>query len=121
MAKVLVIEDDANNQEIVARFLRREGHAVLQATNGLEGVAMAQAETPDLILMDLNLPELDGWEATRRIKSSPDTAKIPIIALTAHSQLDDVKKAMGAGCDHFETKPVVYPRLMRKIEAILKA
>jgi CheY-like chemotaxis protein len=120
MAKVLVIEDDEANQEVVTRFLLREGHRVLHAMDGLKGVALAKSEVPDLILMDLNLPQLDGWEATRRIKADPVTAHIPIIVLTAHALASDVTKALEAGCDDYETKPLIYPRLMRKIRTFVK-
>ncbi|SRR5260221_8688029 len=120
MAKVLVIEDDEANQELVTRFLLREGHTVLHAMDGLKGVALAKSEVPDLILMDLNLPQLDGWEASRRIKSDPGTAHIPIIVLTAHALRSDVTKALEAGCDDYETKPLIYPRLMRKIRTFVK-
>jgi two-component system cell cycle response regulator DivK len=120
MGLILVIEDDAANQEIVARFLGREGHFVLQAMNGVAGVRAAQERIPDLILMDLGLPEMDGWEAIRWIKSSPETAHIPIIALTAHSFTEDVLKAKEAGCDAYETKPVAYKSLMGKIRGLLK-
>ena len=119
MARVLVVEDDANNQEILTRFLEREGYEVIVAGNGRDGVEAARSQNPSLILMDLNLPDVDGWEATRQIKSDPGLADIPIIALTAHSTAEDVRKALSAGCDHYETKPVVYPRLMRKIRAIV--
>ena len=121
MARVLVVEDDAYNQEILNRFLGREGYEVITANNGREGVEAARLHAPNLILMDLSLPEMDGWEATRQIKADPMLASIPIIALTAHSTADDVRKALSAGCDHYETKPVVYPRLMRKIRTISEA
>ncbi len=121
MKKILVVEDNPDNQALVTRFLRREGYAVIHATNGLAGVEKAQTESPDLILMDLNLPELDGWEATRRIKGDPKTVKIPVIALTAHAYESDALKAIEAGCDGYETKPVVYNRLMQKIGSMLEA
>jgi CheY-like chemotaxis protein len=120
MAKILVIEDDDANQEVVTRFLLREGHIVFHATNGLKGVELAGSEVPDLILMDLNLPYLDGWEATRRIRALPATARIPIIVLTARALASDVSKALEAGCDDYETKPLIYPRLMRKIRAFVE-
>jgi len=116
----LVVEDNATNQEIVSRFLRREGHLVLQAMDGVAGVKSAQKQIPDLILMDLGLPEMDGWEAIRRIRSNSATAHIPVIALTAHSSLDEVKQAQEAGCDAFEVKPVDYKRLMKKIRAFVR-
>ena len=114
---ILVVEDDEANQELVTRFLRRNGHTVLLAADGRAGVSAAQTYVPDLILMDLGLPGLDGWEAARQIKSAPVTAHIPIIALTAHSISDDVRKAVEVGMDAYETKPVVYQRLMKKIAA----
>ena len=120
MARVLVVEDNADNRDIVSRFLVRAGHQVIEATTGLDGVRAAVEKAPDLILMDLNLPQIDGWEATRRIKAKPEVAGIPIIALTAHAKTDDVKKALDAGCDDYETKPILYPRLMRKIQTILR-
>lgn len=117
--KILVIEDNEVNQILVTRYLRREGYAVVHAGDGLSGVQMAQTESPDLILMDLSLPELDGWEATRRIKGDPKTSRIPIIALTAHAFQADVSNALQAGCDGYETKPVAYERLMTKIGSLL--
>ena len=120
MATILVIEDDETNQELVTRFLKREGYRVLLANDGLAGVKTALANIPDLILMDLGLPALDGWEAARRIKSRPETAHIPIIALTAHTFSEDVFKARDAGCDAFETKPVAYQRLMQKIALLVE-
>jgi len=117
MAMILVVEDDDANQELVTRFLRRNGHQVLLAEDGNAGVSAAQQYVPDLILMDLGLPGLDGWEAARRIKSAPETAHIPIIALTAHTISDDVHRAVEVGIDAYETKPVVYQRLMKKIAA----
>jgi|SRR5581483_2150478 len=119
MAVILVIEDDESNQELVTRFLKRDGHQVLVAGDGVAGVRAAQAHVPDLILMDLGLPGLDGWEATQMIKSAPSTAHIPIIALTARAMPDDVLKARAVGCDAYEMKPVVYQRLMKKIDALV--
>ena len=118
MAVILVVEDDEANQELVTRFLKREGHRVLMAADGLAGVRAAQTHIPDLIVMDLGLPELDGWAAAKRVRSNPETAHIPIIALSAHTLSDDVHKAVEAGIDAYETKPVVYQRLMRKIAAL---
>ena len=117
--KVLVVEDNEINQVLVTRYLRREGYLVVHAGDGLQGVAMAHSEQPDLILMDLSLPELDGWEATRRIKADPKTSRIPIIALTAHAFQNDVSNALEAGCDGYETKPVAYERLMTKINDLM--
>jgi two-component system cell cycle response regulator DivK len=120
MARILVVEDNEANQELITRFLRREGFEVIQATDGLTGVALAQSKVPDLILMDLSLPELDGWEATRQIRANPVTKTIPIIALTAHAFAEEVKAALLAGCNQYETKPLVYRRLIQKIRTLLK-
>jgi CheY-like chemotaxis protein len=121
MARILVIEDNDANQELITRFLRREGYDVIQAADGVTGVALAQGQVPDLILMDLSLPELDGWEATRQIRANPGTAKVPIIALTAHAFVEEVKAALHAGCNEYETKPLVYRLLIKKIKALLTA
>jgi CheY-like chemotaxis protein len=121
MAVILVVEDDEANQELVTRFLRRAGHRVFHATDGMSGVRAALEGIPDLIVMDLGLPGMDGWEAARRIRSNPATAHIPIIALTAHTLSEDVQKARQAGCDAYETKPVVYQRLMQKIEGFVNS
>jgi two-component system, cell cycle response regulator DivK len=121
MARILVVEDDANNQELVTRFLKRQGHEVLLAQDGLAGVKAAEEHVPDLILMDLGLPLLDGWEASLRIRSNTQTAHIPIIALTAHALSEDVTKAMKYGIDDYELKPVVYQQLMKKIEKFVKS
>lgn len=115
MALILVVEDDGDNQELLIRFLRRQGHRVVLAIDGPSGVKTAEECVPDLILMDLGLPGLDGWEATQRIRANPKTAHIPIIALTAHALSDDVSRAVEVGIDAYETKPVVYQRLMGKI------
>jgi two-component system, cell cycle response regulator DivK len=120
MALILVVEDDEANQELVTRFLNRDGHRVVLAGSGTEGVRAAIKHLPDLILMDLGLPGMDGWEAARLIKSNSKTAGIPIIALTAHALREDVYNASTAGCDAYETKPVVYQRLMKKIESLVK-
>lgn len=119
MATVLVIEDNQENVDVVTRFLVKEGHRVLHAADGGQGVRMAKTQNPDLILMDLSLPEMNGWDATAVIRAHPPTAHVPIIAVSAHAFSEDVVKAMQAGCDSYETKPVVYPRLMRKIRALL--
>jgi PAS domain S-box-containing protein len=121
MARILVVEDNEANQELITRFLRREGFEVIQAADGTSGVAAAQAQAPDLILMDLSLPELDGWEATRQIRANPATATVPIIALTAHAFVEEVRAALLAGCNEYETKPLVYRRLVKKIRALLDA
>jgi len=119
MATILVVEDNEANQELVTRFLRREGYEVIQAMDGRTGVALALGHVPDLILMDLSLPELDGWEATRQIRANPLTATIPIIALTAHAFAEEVTDALQAGCNQYETKPLVYRRLIKKIRVLL--
>jgi two-component system cell cycle response regulator DivK len=120
VARILVVEDDADNQELVTRFLKRHGHDVLLATDGLGGLKAAQEHLPGLILMDLGLPVLDGWEASRRIRADARTRHIPIIALTAHALSDDVTKAIDLGIDDYELKPVVYEQLMKKIAKFVK-
>lgn len=120
MALILVVEDDPANQELVGPFLRREGHAVLQAMDGAAGVRTARERNPDLIFMDLDLPGMDGWEATRRIRANPETAHIPIVALTSHMDSHDVRKALEVGVSAYETKPVVYQRLIKRIAAFVK-
>lgn len=117
--KILYVEDDDNNIYVLKNRLARAGYTVLVATDGEKGVAMATAEQPDLILMDLRMPVLDGWEATKRIKAQPETRHIPIIALTAHAMSGDREQALAAGCDDFDTKPVEMPRLLEKIRALL--
>lgn len=116
MATLLLIEDNELNRDMLVERLRRNGYQVLVASDGASGVATAQAEKPDLILMDLRLPVMDGWEAARQLKSLPETRSIPIIALTAHVMPGDREKALEAGCDEYETKPVDLPRLLDKIE-----
>jgi CheY-like chemotaxis protein len=120
MSVILVVEDDPGNKDLVTRFLKREGHSVLHAEDGEAGVKAAQAYLPSLIVMDLGLPGMDGWEAARRIRAIPETAHIPIVALTASTLSDSVFKAAEAGIDAYETKPVAYFRLMRKIEELVK-
>jgi two-component system, cell cycle response regulator DivK len=119
VAKILLVEDNEMNRDMLSRRLERRGYQVLIAVDGAEGVRMAQAEVPALILMDMSLPVLDGWEATRQIKAAPATGAIPIIALTAHAMSGDREKAIEAGCDDFDTKPVDLPRLLAKIDALL--
>ena len=119
MHRILMVEDDEMNRDMLSRRLQRCGYQVLVATNGLDGVAAAQRETPDLILMDVSLPMLDGWQATRRIRESPETGAIPVIALTAHSMASDRAMAREAGCNDYETKPVDLKRLVEKISALL--
>lgn len=119
MTKILLVEDNEMNRDMLSRRLQRRGYEVLIAIDGEQGVAEAQSQAPDLILMDMSLPVLDGWEATRRLKASTDTKSIPIIALTAHAMSGDRDKALEAGCDDFDTKPVEFDRLLSKIEAML--
>jgi len=116
--KILYVEDNEDNVFMLKNRLARAGHTVVIATDGAQGVAMALGERPDLILMDLSLPVLDGWQATRQIKASPDTKHIPVIALTAHAMAGDREKALSAGCDDFDTKPVELPRLLAKIKEL---
>jgi len=119
--KILYVEDNEDNIYMLKSRLTRAGHTVVIATDGAQGVAMAASERPDLVLMDLSLPVLDGWEAARRIKAAPETNRIPIIALTAHAMAGDQEKALAAGCDDFDTKPVDMPRLLGKIRALAPA
>ncbi len=119
MAKILLIEDNEMNRDMLSRRLARKGHEVVVGEDGQKGVDMATSEAPDLILMDMSLPVIDGWEATRRIKAAPQTASIPIIALTAHAMASDRQKALDAGCDDFDTKPVELDRLLGKIDGLL--
>lgn len=121
MAKILVVEDNEVNRDMLSRRLARKGHEVSIAVDGQEAIAAAGAEQPDIILMDMSLPVIDGWAATRAIRASTQTARIPIIALTAHAMDSDRGKAIEAGCDEFETKPVRFSILIEKIEAILGA
>jgi CheY-like chemotaxis protein len=119
MAKILYVEDNEDNVYMLTRRLGRRGYDVVVAGDGEQGVAMARSEAPELILMDLSLPVLDGWEAIRRIKAAPETRDIPVIALSAHAMTSDREKALEAGCDDFDTKPVELDRLLDKIRALL--
>ena len=119
MPKILLVEDNEMNRDMLSRRLIRNGFEVVMAVDGRRGVEMASAEKPDLILMDMSLPVLDGWEATRRVKADPATSAIPVIALTAHAMAEDKEKCLAAGCDDFDTKPVELPRLLGKIQALL--
>jgi two-component system, cell cycle response regulator DivK len=119
--KILVVEDNVFNRDLIQRFLEPEGYEVVVAHDGAEGLARAVTERPDLVLMDMSLPVVDGWEATRRMKGNPATAAIPIIALTAHAMLGDREKALAAGCDEYDTKPIDIERLLAKIRALLSA
>jgi CheY-like chemotaxis protein len=119
MAKILLVEDNEMNRDMLSRRLERRGYQVVIAVDGQQGVDMARSEKPDLVLMDMSLPVLDGWEATRRLKADADTRPVPIIALTAHAMAGDREKAMEAGCDDYDTKPIELPRLLGKIEELL--
>jgi CheY-like chemotaxis protein len=120
MLKILLVEDNDMNRDMLSRRLVRNGYEVLLAMDGQQGIDMALSERPDLILMDMSLPVIDGWEATRRIKLNDATRQIPVIALTAHAMAGDREKTMEAGCDDYDTKPVEISRLVRKIAALLK-
>jgi CheY-like chemotaxis protein len=121
MARILIVEDNEMNRDMLTRRLERKGYQVISATDGSNGISAARAESPDLILMDMSLPEVDGWEAARRLKSDSATRHIPVIALTAHAMSSDRQKALEAGCDEYETKPVEFRRLLAKIQAMLRA
>jgi CheY-like chemotaxis protein len=118
--KILYVEDNEDNVFMLKSRLTRAGHTVAVAGDGAQGVAMALSERPDIILMDLSLPVLDGWQATRQIKAAPDTRHIPVIALSAHAMAGDREKALSAGCDDFDTKPIELPRLLGKIKALVE-
>lgn len=120
MSKILLVEDNEMNSDMLSRRLQRKGHAVLIAMDGAQGVELAQSENPDLILMDMSLPVLDGWEATQQLKAAPETSGIPIIALTAHAMAGDREKCIEVGCDDYETKPVDFSRLLGKIQVLLE-
>jgi two-component system, cell cycle response regulator DivK len=119
MAKILLVEDNEMNWDMLSRRLKRRGYEVVVAVDGQQGVAMSRSEAPDLILMDMSLPIIDGWEATRQIKAAPETREIPVIALTAHAMVGDKEKAIAAGCDDYDTKPIEFKRLLDKIETAL--
>ncbi len=121
MPTILLVEDNELNRDMLSRRLARRGYAVVSATDGEEGHTMARAHQPDLILMDIGLPEMDGWQVTRLLKENPQTARIPIIALTAHALVTDREKAREVGCDDYDTKPIEFTRLLDKIEALLVA
>jgi two-component system, cell cycle response regulator DivK len=120
MPKILLVEDDEMNRDMLLRRLQRKGYQVVLAINGQKALEMAQTQAPDLVLMDMSLPVLDGWEATRRLKTDAATQHIPVIALTGHAMSSDHEKATDAGCDDYDIKPVELPRLLGKIEALLK-
>jgi CheY-like chemotaxis protein len=119
MSRILLVEDNEMNRDMLSRRLIRRGYEVVIALDGESGLALAESESPDLILMDMSLPLLDGWEATRLLKSTPSTRGIPVIALTAHAMSSDRDKALEAGCDDYDTKPIELPRLLEKIETLL--
>ena len=120
MARILLVEDNEMNRDMLSRRLVRNGYEVFPAKDGQQGVNMALSQRPDIILMDMSLPVLDGWEATRRIKANDATRRIPVIALTAHAMAGDREKAIEVGCDDYDTKPVEISRLVGKITALLK-
>ena len=119
MAKILLVEDNEMNRDMLSRRLARKGYDVVCAVDGQQGVDMVTSESPDLVLMDMSLPVMDGWEATRQLKADDNTSGVPVIALTAHAMEGDEQKARDAGCDDYDTKPVELPRLLGKIEALL--
>jgi CheY-like chemotaxis protein len=121
MPRILIVEDNEMNRDMLSRRLERRGYQIVMALDGQQGIDAAVRDKPDLILMDMSLPVLDGWEATRRLKSAPETQAVPIIALTAHAMQSDEQRAREAGCDDFDTKPIEFVRLLSKIEAILGA
>lgn len=120
MSKILLVEDNEDNRDMLSRRLTKKGYEVVCAADGAQGVEMAHSAAPQLILMDMSLPVLDGWEATRRLKADSATQSIPVIALTAHAMSGDREKALAAGCDDYDTKPIELPSLLGKIEALLK-
>src|SRR5262245_51522123 len=119
MPRLLLVEDNEENRDGLSRHLRRKGFEVLVAVDGQQGIESARAGAPDLILMDMSLPVLDGWEATRQLKAAPETRHIPVIAITAHAMAGDREKALQAGCDEYDTKPVEFARLLEKIQLLL--
>jgi CheY-like chemotaxis protein len=119
MLKILLVEDNEMNWDMLSRRLRRRGYEVVVATDGRQGIELASSEAPDLILMDMGLPVLDGWEATKQIKQNSGIKAIPIIALTSHAMKGDREKALSAGCDDYEVKPIDFPRLLEKIQQLL--
>ena len=119
MAKILIVEDNEMNRDMLSRRLIRRGYQIVMAVDGAEGIATAKAENPDLVLMDMSLPVVDGWEATRRLKTEPLTRSIPVIGLTAHAMAGDREKVIEAGCDDYDTKPIDLPRLLEKMTAAL--
>jgi CheY-like chemotaxis protein len=120
MPRLLIVDDNEQNRDMLSRRLQRRGFDVLLANDGRAAVEMARAEKPDLILMDMNMPQLDGWEATRQIKAEPEVSSVPVIGLTAHALEGDRERALEAGCTEYHTKPVDFPKLMAQIEALLQ-
>lgn len=120
MSKILLVEDNEMNRDMLSRRLQRKGHQVLIAIDGAQGVELAGSYEPDIILMDMSLPVLDGWEATQQLKAAPETSDIPIIALTAHAMAGDREKCLEVGCDDYDTKPIEFSRLLGKIQALLE-
>ena len=120
MTKILLVEDNELNRDMLSRRLQRKGFEVVNAVDGQEGVEMAHSEAPELILMDISLPVMDGWEAARKIKKSPITRSTPIIALTAHAMVGDREKSLKAGCDDYDTKPIDFQRLLQKMETLME-
>jgi two-component system, cell cycle response regulator DivK len=121
MSRILIVEDNDMNRDMLSRRLERRGYQVILAIDGRRGLAAARSEAPDLILMDMSLPEIDGWEVTRQLKSDDTTRSIPVIALTAHAMSSDRQKALEAGCDDYDTKPVEFQRLLTKIQTMLRS
>lgn len=119
MVKILIVEDNEDNRDMLVRRLERRGYETLVAVDGQQGIDLAQTQAPDLILMDMSLPVLDGWEATRRLKAAPETRSIPIVGLSANAMSGDREKGLQAGCDDYDTKPVEIARLIEKIQALL--
>lgn len=120
MSKILLVEDNEMNRDMLSRRLQRKGHEVVIALDGIQGIELAQTQQPDLILMDMSLPVMDGWQATQQLKAAPETGGIPIIALTAHAMAGDREKCLEVGCDDYDTKPVEFSRLLAKIQALLE-
>jgi CheY-like chemotaxis protein len=120
MAKILLVEDNEMNRDMLSRRLTKRGHEVVIAVNGQQGVDMAATENPEIILLDMSLPVMDGWEAARRLKGDPATQPIPIIALTAHAMAGDREKCLEAGCEDYDTKPIEFKRLLGKIDGLLR-
>lgn len=119
MPKILLVEDNEMNRDMLSRRLMRKGYEVVIAVDGAQGISMTLSEQPDIVLMDMSLPVIDGWEATRQLKANSDTQSIPVMALTAHAMAGDREKAIAAGCDDYDTKPIELPRLLGKLESLL--